>query len=566
MTYSLLLHTENGVFTLPFSDWLTRPGTAEAECDGIRVSCRVFSVHGLIGTELTASAEMPRSCYFSVHGEGNGTLYSFDGKAEQERIFRQSPHDYTRYTFRMDGTAVPMVAVQTEKTTIFLSDHPGYCDNDTTEHLNPEKGTFDLSSGDPGGSPNFEGEPFAQHFHTVGGGRTHTFRFWVRECDAASLKAIRRETFLMIDAACGDACGGLYHAISFGSNYMHLRLNESGSSRFWIVPGIQYANCQYARDSFYQTWILPAEIENECYRAFRESWIPRAENPLFYLIWSYRVVKNGGKPNKELAKKAYDVMMDSLRRGKDGAYLPNGDEHGAFRNWFDICCFEFDDVDTYSQGLCVCALLAAKELGFAVGGEYEAAKACYLSLFRDGYLPLSRKKPWLSLDVAVGDLLHALLFGETVLPDDVMLSTYRRVMTSKAVTPHGIKIVSAPDGEYLPVEAYGAYGFVHPAMAKMDLGRYANGGSYHLYEMMFHIAAHLHGAADAVDNMITRLSIDLDYDGATHEYMHTIQGNGVKANQGWNAAIYAMWDDLCRDGRGDRRFFEAAETKLRSLL
>ncbi len=83
--------------------------------------------------------------------------------------------------------------------------------------------------------------------------------------------------------------------------------------------------------------------------------------------------------------------------------------------------------------------------------------------------------------------------------------------------------------------------------------------------MMFHIDAHLHGAPDAVDNMIRRLYIDLDFDGATHEYMHTLHGNGVKANQGWNAAIYAMWDALCRDGRGDRRFFDAAEDKLCSL-
>lgn len=564
MNYSLLLHTETGAHTLPIS-WDDLPACAEITCDGIAVTLTVWDTRGIRTVTLTASSDTPRSCYFSLYGKGDGTIYSFDGACTEEHLFRQSPHDYQSYHFRMDGTAVPMIAVCHEKTDLFVSDQPGHCDNDTTQHILPQNGECYLSSGDPGGSPNFEGDPFLPRAHAIGDGQTHTFRFFYRACRADTLKAIRREAFLLIDDAVGDACGNLYHAICFGSNYMHYRVNESGSSRFWIVAGIQYANCQYARDSFYQTWILPAEMEEECYHAFRESWVQRAENPLFYLIWSYRVARKGGTPNLALAKNAFDIMMTSLHKGPRGDYLPQGDEHGAFRNWFDICCYEFDDVDAYSQGLCVCALRAAKALGFDIGDEYEAAKAQYLSLYHDGYLPLSRKKPWLSLDVCVGDLLHALLFGETILPDDIMRSTYRRVMESKAVTPHGIKVVSAPDGEYLPIDAYGAYGFVHPAMAKMDLGRYANGGSYHLYEMMFHIDAHLHGAPDAVDNMIRRLYIDLDFDGATHEYMHTLHGNGVKANQGWNAAIYAMWDALCRDGRGDRRFFDAAEDKLCSL-
>ena len=73
------------------------------------------------------------------------------------------------------------------------------------------------------------------------------------------------------------------------------------------------------------------------------------------------------------------------------------------------------------------------------------------------------------------------------------------------------------------------------------------------------------GADGALDNMIWRLYVDLDFDGATHEYMHTVKGNGVKANQGWNAAIYAIWEELIRRGVGDKRFFDAAEEKLRGI-
>ena len=47
--------------------------------------------------------------------------------------------------------------------------------------------------------------------------------------------------------------------------------------------------------------------------------------------------------------------------------------------------------------------------------------------------------------------------------------------------------------------------------------------------------------------------------------MHTVRGFGSKANQGWNAAVYAIWDIVCRRGDGDGRFFAAAEEKLKEI-
>lgn len=222
------------------------------------------------------------------------------------------------------GSAVPMAAVtERGRTDLFISDQPGHCDNYTTQYFLPETGEFYLSSGDPGGSPNFEGDAFSPYYHEVGGGKTHTFRFVAKSCAATSLKAIRREAFLTIDKIWGDGCGSAYHAVSFASNYMHYRRNESGTSDFWIVAGIQYANCQYVRDSFYQTWILPVEMEMQCYHAFREDWLKEAENSLIYLIWSYRVVKKGGTFNRELARKAYDIMMAALPRSlPTAAFIP----------------------------------------------------------------------------------------------------------------------------------------------------------------------------------------------------------------------------------------------------
>lgn len=566
MKYSILLHTPNGVYPIFENiDIFTENGAKESIREGIRVKAAFSRKHDIIRVSLTASAERDAACYFSLYGSGVKDIYSFDAKCSEEHILRQSPHDYKNYVFKMDGTAVPMVAARAEQTDIFISDTPAHCDNYTTQHILPQTGEFYLSSGDPGGSPNFEGENFSPYYHAIGGEKTHEFRFIALRREADTVKSIRREVFLAIEAVWGCDSDSLYRAVCYATNYMHYRKNEAGTSDYWVVAGIQYANCQYQRDSFYQSMILPADMEAECYRAYSSAEFSRMENPLIFLIWSYRLAKRGGQIQKASADRAFKIMMDNMKKHDDGGYYPNCDEHGAFRNWFDICCFEFDDVDAYSQGLLVCALRAARELGYDIGDSYEKAKARYLALYNGSFIQMSAKKPYLALDYSIGDLMHHLLFGHGFIPDEMVQNTWHHIMGSAAKTPYGTKVVSAADGSYLPLEAFGAYGYVHPGMARLDLGRYANGGSYHVYEMLFHIAAHLHGVAEAVDAMIWRLFIDLDYDGATHEYMHTIKGNGVKAGQGWNAAVYAIWDELCKRGKGDPRFFAAAEEKMRAI-
>ncbi|MBO4429243.1 MAG: hypothetical protein J5832_04745, partial [Clostridia bacterium] len=567
MEYKILLHKKSGVGAVCALTDETK--SASYDIDGVKVDVKIERENGMTSVELTATGS--GECYFSLFGKGDATLYSFNDECVHEQVLRQSPHDHTKYLFAIDGSAVPMVAAAGDVTDIFISDNPSHCDNYTTQHIIPEKGEFYLSSGDPGGAPNFhksreiEYEPANEPYYHDLSKKPHVFRFiWVKS-DAKTIKSIRRDAFLAIDKKWGDGNGSIYHAVSFASNYMHLRKNESGTSDIWIVAGIQYANTQYKRDSFWQTWILPPEIEQQCYAANDEKGIQGAENPLFYVIWSYRVKAGGGTFCKHKCDIAFNKIIEGLHKVGDGRYCPDSDENHAYRNWFDICCFEDDDADAYSQGLCVCALRSARELGYDVGVWYEKAIAFYKTLFNGEFVPLSLKKPYLALDYSIGDLLHFILFGETFIPDEQVKATYKKIMSGKAKTPYGTKIVAAPDGEYLPMEAFGAYGKVHPEMARLDLGRYANGGSYHIYEMLFHIAAYVHGADGALDNMIWRLMIDLDYDGATHEYMHTIKGNGVKANQGWNAIVYVFWDILCKRGIGDRKFFDAAEAKLKTI-
>ena len=111
------------------------------------------------GYELVTAvltSESDTEAYLSVCAEGTGEYYSFNGICDCERVFRQSPHDHTRYQFKMEMSAIPMIAVSSsENTDIFISDNPSFFDNATTQRIIPSENRAYLSSGDPGGAPNF---------------------------------------------------------------------------------------------------------------------------------------------------------------------------------------------------------------------------------------------------------------------------------------------------------------------------------------------------------------------------------------------------------------------------
>ena len=568
MNYSYILHTPENALTISENvDIFHEIGekVISLEPYTVRIVGQEKGPYRLI--ELTVSSDEEKQVYLSLGGEGDAKLFSFQGPCKDERLFRQSPHDVTRYHFKMQRGAIPMVAcVNGENSDIFVSDNPSFFDNATTQHCLPDEHKFFLSSGDPGGAPNFpESDHFDPIYHRIGKGFSHTFRFVAFKADVSTLKTVRREVFRMIEKVWGNGSDSIYRAACFAGNYMHIRKNETGLSDKWVVAGIEYANTQYFRDSFYQTMILDEYTTDQCYRALDYEF-KDAENPMVYLIWSYRIFKNGKEFNKKRADQAFATVMECMDKfTADGGYYPNCREDCSFRNWFDLCCYEKDDVDAYSQGLCVCALESAKRLGYDIGDRKEKALARYISLFNGEYIPMSEKKQFLALDVTVGEVLYYMLFDELFIPNEMVEKTYRRICDGASKTPYGIKIVSAPDGSYLPVEAFGLNGYVHSGFDTIETGRYANGGSYHVYEMLFHIAAHLHGIADAEKNMTERLMIDLNFDGATHEYMHTIKGIGVKANQGWNASIWAIWNELIKRGKATDAYFKAADAKMETI-
>ena len=46
---------------------------------------------------------------------------------------------------------------------------------------------------------------------------------------------------------------------------------------------------------------------------------------------------------------------------------------------------------------------------------------------------------------------------------------------------------------------------------------------------------------------------------------YLLTGTGVKANQGRNAAVYAIWEERIRRGKATDAFFRTADAKIASL-
>ena len=75
--------------------------------------------------------------------------------------------------------------------------------------------------------------------------------------------------------------------------------------------------------------------------------------------------------------------------------------------------------------------------------------------------------------------------------------------------------------------------------------------------MLFLINSYLHGAPDALSEIIWRSSLDFKLGGTYFEHINTITGKLGKSNQGWNAAVYVIWDKLVKDGKADDSMFDA---------
>jgi hypothetical protein len=359
----------------------------------------------------------------------------------------------------------------------------------------------------------------------------------------------------------------LLGATFFSTAYMNLRVNETGHSKYWVVPAIEYSNKQYSRDSFWISMVLPPEYAQSCYQneSAYDKIFTGAERQLFTLVWAYRTSQSGGKIDKQCVERILRIVEAHAPNGYYRGFMDVPANPGCFQGWADLVAFDTDDTVTNNQGLFAVALLSMEALGIETRIKAEVGVARYRNLFNTEIqaYPISlKRKDVVAVDALMGELLAQVYLRKGLLPTEHVLAHFETVKKGK--TEYGFKIFCAPDGAFLQGEQYRCAEFPSPLSSRAD-GNYQRGGSWYLYDMQMLMAAYLHGATDAEDLMIWRTKLELLRGGTTHEYIDTVRGNPEKPNMGWNAAIYGIWSELIRQGRASGRFFREID-RMRDQL
>jgi len=529
----------------------------------IQVKAQIEPMGNLVTYRAEAVSDADHQCFLSLKADfKNGEVYSYQGEVKDRQVLRQSPHDPTNHDLTgFAQQAVPMLAIKGD-TGFFaaVNNTPALYDNYTTQTLNPKANEAILSSGDTG---EIAGKPpktvkIESYYHKIGEGKGHAFDGIIFKSGAGNLNDLRKDVLAAVAKRWGDHVTGRFGTTAFASNYMLLRKNETGHSRYWVVAGLDYSNKAYSRDSFWQSMVLPPEYARECYKNEAVAQPTGAERPLFGMIWAYRTKLEGGEPDMDAARKTLSYIEDHT---KDGWYYSSNDKKRKnFQSWCDLVAFEEDDVLTYNQGLLAVALLSAEALGLKPTPPSSLAIKNYQSMFNEkgGYFPFSRQKDLLAVDPLVGDLLAQVYFKKALLSDASVRSHFKQIV-AHAKTPYGFKVTCLPDGNYAPASAYDAKDFPGEPGADGKTGHYQWGGSWTLFDMLCLIDSHLHGARGALDELLWRGALDFKLGGTYFEHIDTVSGKTDKANQGWNSGIYAIWRKLMKQGRVDNSLLESVD-------
>ncbi|MGB3777568.1 MAG: hypothetical protein WA960_04365 [Tunicatimonas sp.] len=586
-TWSVMMHQPNQdpvrVTRLPAD--LSREFLVDTTLAQVQVTVSLRPKADYTIFRVTGSSTDRASVYFSLqanYGEGF-TPYNFNGPVDSAEIYRQSPHDVDAWivnTIAMQ--AVPTVALRQDSTFyVALNGSPALYDNFTSQAFYPEQRQLSLSSGDNGSSPGLQpdtaevltldynaektqrftpGKVLA-HYHPVSPEQGHAFEGILFQASASELNGLRKAiTVRSADHFSRGRYSDYFGALAFTTAYMNLRTNDSGKSKYWVVPAVEYSNTQYGRDAFWIATLLDPEYSAEALKSELQQVNHFAEYPLFAIIWAYRAQLDGMEVNKGQAQAYVDAIEERARNDQYYSYY-EGDGRLDFQYWGDLMAFEKDDVVTYNQGLFALALTVAQKMGLTVRSDPEAAAQHYRDHFDPtlGYYPISKYKAVLGPDPLVPDLLSQVYLGEPLLESSTVQRHYDR-MVKYSKTPYGFKIVATPEGAYLPAEAYDIAGYVSQVNREdMPDGRYFRGGSYFLYDNLFLIDAYLHGVEGAEEMLIWRVTRDFEIGSTTYETLNTLNGEPWKPNMGWNVAVYAIWRKLMDEGKADGKLLEAVD-------
>ncbi|MDA3963605.1 MAG: hypothetical protein PF961_22695 [Planctomycetota bacterium] len=507
-----------------------------------------------ISAEAAVDKPLVRCGYLQLRWQAPGApLWSFDGPISKTTCLRQSPRNPAIHAMRFPIQSAPLAAIEQHGELLALCGHcPERDDNASTQYFDPATGSATIASGDAGiNSDPEQHQQFAPSYHQVWHGHPSRFEAVLFRC-AADQRALRLATYRAVAACWGSdtsSDGGAFADLCFALNHLLLRRNETGMSQRWVAAGICYANKQYARDGFWQAWVLSPDDDHECYRGLSPDRFTSAENPLIKLIWAGRLQRRGCQVVVDDALRA---ALKLLETGLDqaGAFRSvSGTGRGDFRSWYDLCAFTDSDVVTYNQGLAAVALRVASELGLQPSTDHRRAAAAYRAQFDDSLqaFPLSAEKRAFAVDALAGDLLSWCLWGEGLLEPEQVAAHYR-FLDTKARTEHGYRVTCAADGSVLPGEFYSIAGH-HSHCERASAGSYQRGGSWLLYDLLCLLSCCAHQIPGAHEALLWRLGLDLECSATLNEHLNTETGAACKPNQGWNAMVVPAWAELAAHGR-----------------
>ncbi len=367
--------------------------------------------------------------------------------------------------------------------------------------------------------------------------------------------------------------------------YWDLQTTQNGARS--VVPSNAYAPRTFMRDSFWTLLGLGGALGNEAEEYTMKlfsSHIPRAgpaagvvatsvlppnqlgygivarpeppaavdESNLLYLLRMYYDVKVrhlAGVLDRSDAALALGWVLD--HRVKNGRIVQIATRAGS---WLDTAYTPLGSVNTYSQGLYVVALMAAKGLGVNVSDNLiTAARSAYAALYSPslGYLPWDSAAGYRyrAPDVLAGEAWSLFLFNSSILPTAVVAGT----LHSLAASPYGMEDVASAGGSYLN---NGDPGVLLQGIGNLDApGQYQNGGAWYLFNYWAAYSGerlHVPGSRGLVSWDTGR---ELAVDPTSDEYLLTnsfvpypeagtnqvpMSAPAYRQGYGWNAAFNAF--------------------------
>ena len=335
-----------------------------------------------------------------------------------------------------------------------------------------------------------------------------------------------------------------------------------------LYPGI------YVRDALF--WgplaLEDPELGYECYRWFADSQlesgqirsavplhghesvglVPRDdEGTLLFIIASDWLRRAGFSLDERRIVRAYEWVQTHI---SDHTYLS---PPGPFRYWADTVDFDREEAVAYNQGLLCLALRALLSLGLGGvrGGDVVVAQARYQAFYdaAQGYYTLGQRSAFAAaqdLSALFPEFLSRCLYGEAMLPDATIASHVARLLSNAAVyypdgRLAGIKVISAPSGDFLPAGWFHAPDLNQP-------GDYQNGGHWPLFSGVALALAYSATGDNLYERLLGQLVIgELGVDHRSKEVIRLTPGRAgtfdpARVDYTWNALIRTacVWSGL----------------------